>query len=104
MTCTPDKIEAAFDMALTALARICASSQSTNEEITEAAKVLLNGCEMASTQVRKQMMTARVMPLLDAVTRNLSGQLTGDDEFCPVYSLDPAQQSSIIMNITKELG
>ena len=102
MAVTPDKIEDALEMALTALSKVCASG--SNEDKINAAKVLLDGVEMAGTQMRKQMMASRVMPLIDAVTKNLSGQLTGDDEFCPVYSLDPAQQSSIILNLSKELG
>jgi ethanolamine ammonia-lyase large subunit len=102
MAITNEKIESALEMALTSLAGVAATG--TNEERIAASKVLIEAVEMASNQMRKQMITTRVLPLIDSVTRNLSGTLTENDDYAPVYSLEPAQQGSILMSLTKELA
>jgi len=98
---TTEKLEASLEMALVALGTVCQSG--TNEEKIAASRELVAAVEMASTQMRKAMLTERVLPLIDSVTRNLAGQLKEDDEFAPVYALDIAQQSSLLMGITKEI-
>ena len=46
----------------------------------------------------------RVLPLLEAVGRNLAGQLSESDPYAPVYGLEPCQQASLVMALTKEVG
>jgi hypothetical protein len=102
MAITNEKIECALEMALTALSGVAATG--TNEERIAASKVLIEAVSMAGNQMRKEALTARVLPLVDTVTRNLAGQLSPDEPFAPVYALDTAQQASIIMSLTKEIG
>jgi len=101
MAITNEKIEDALEMALTSLAGVAASG--TNEEKIAASKVLIEAVDMAGNQMRRAMLADRVLPLIDSVTRNLAGQLADDAEYAPVYALDVAQQSSLLMGITKEL-
>ena len=102
MAITNEKIESALEMALTSLSKVAGTG--SNEEKISASKVLIEAVEMASNQMRKQMITTRVLPLIDSVTRNLSGKLSDDDDYAPVYALKPAQQGSILMSLTKELA
>lgn len=102
MAITNEKIESALEMALTSLSKVAATG--SNDEKIAASKVLIEAVEMASNQMRKQMLTTRVLPLIDSVTRNLSGTLSDDDDYAPVYALEPAQQGSILMSLTKELA
>lgn len=102
MAVTTEKLEDALEMALTSLSGVAATG--SNEEKIAASKVLIEAVEMASNQMRKQMLTARVLPLIDSVTRNLSGTLAEDADYAPVYALEPAQQGSILMSLTKELS
>ena len=102
MAITNEKIESALEMALTSLSKVAATG--SNEEKISASKVLIEAVEMASNQMRKQMITTRVLPLIDSVTRNLSGKLSEDDDYAPDYALEPAQQGSILMSLTKELA
>jgi hypothetical protein len=101
MAITHETLEASLEMALVALGQVCATG--TNEEKIAASRELIQAVDMAGTQLRKALLTERVLPLIDSVTRNLSGQLGESDEFAPVYALDIAQQSSLLMGITKEL-
>ncbi len=102
MAVTSEKLEMAVEAALISLTGVAASG--TNEEKIAASKALIEAVSVASTQMRKQMITARVLPLIDSVTRNLSGTLTETDSFAPVYALDAAQQGSLVMSLTKELS
>ena len=103
MAVTSEKLEMAVEAALISLTGVAATG--TNEEKIAASKALIDAVQVASTQVRKEMITSRVLPLIDAVTKNLSGQLVeGVDEFAPVYGLDIAQQGSLLMSITKEIS
>ena len=102
MAVSSEKLEASLELALVALGQVCQSG--TNEEKIAASKELVSAVNMAGTQLRKEAVAARVLPLLEVVTRNLSGQLTEGDSFAPVYSLDLAQQGSLIMAISKELS
>ena len=63
----------------------------------------MNAVEMAGTQLRKAMLAERVLPLVTCVQKNLAGMLEEDAEFAPVYSLDIASQSSLILGLTKEI-
>lgn len=101
MGITNEKLEASLELALVALGQVCQSG--SNEEKIAASRELVAAVEMAGTQLRKAMLTERVLPLIDTVTKNLAGQLQEDDEFAPIYSLDIAQQSSLLMGITKEI-
>jgi hypothetical protein len=101
MVITNEKIEDALEMALTSLAGVAATG--SNDEKIAACKVLIEAVDMAGNQKRRSMLADRVMPLIDSVTRNLAGQLADDAEYAPVYALDVAQQSSLLMGITKDL-
>ena len=102
MAVTTEKLEDALEMALTSLSGVAATG--SNEEKIAASKVLIEAVEMASNQMRKQMISTRVLPLIDAVTKNLSGTLSDTDEYAPVYALDSAQQGSLLMSIVKEVS
>lgn len=101
MSVTMETLEASMSLALTALGHVCQTG--TNEEKIAAAKELINAVEMASTNIRKAMLTERVLPLVECVQKNLAGMLEEGSEYAPVYSLDIASQSSLILGLSKEL-
>jgi hypothetical protein len=101
VTVNSEKLEVALEVALTTLCGVAATG--TNDEKVAAAKELVNAVQVASTELRKEAVTARVLPLLDAVSRNLAGQLTEGDTYAPVYGLDAAQQGSLLLTLTKEV-
>lgn len=101
MAITNEKLAASLELALVALGQVCQSG--TNEEKIAAARELVTAVDMAGTQLRKAMLTERVLPLIDCVTSNLAGKLEEGDPMAPVYHLDIAQQSSLLMGITKEI-
>ena len=102
MAVTPEKLEDALSLAIAALGGVCASGD--NNEKIAAAKALIDAVEMAGTQLRKEAVAQRVLPLLSVVTKNLAGQMNADDPFAPALSLDIAQQGSLLMSLSKELG
>ncbi len=102
MAVTPEKLEASLELALVALGQVCQTG--TNEEKIAASKELVSAVNMAGTQMRKEAVAARVLPLLEVVTRNLAGQLTESDSYAPIYGLDLAQQGSLLMQISKEIS
>lgn len=101
MAVTTEKLEASLELALVALGQVCQTG--SNEEKIAASRELVQAVEMAGTQLRKAMLAERVYPLIDSVTKNLAGQLNDDDEFCPVYSLGVAEQSALLLGVTKEI-
>jgi len=101
MAVTTAKLEASLELALVALGQVCQSA--SNEEKIAASRELVQAVEMAGTQLRKAMLAERVYPLIDSVTKNLAGQLADDDEYCPVYSLGVAEQSALLLGVTKEI-
>ena len=101
MAVTTEKLEASLELALVALGQVCQTG--SNEEKIAASRELVAAVEMAGTQLRKAMLAERVYPLIDSVTKNLAGQLDDDDEFCPVYSLGVAEQSALLLGVTKEI-
>lgn len=101
MAMTVEKIEDALEMALTSLSKVAATG--SNEERIAASKVLIEAVEMASGELRRTKLADRVLPLIDSVTRNLSGQLDDDAEFAPVFAMDVAQQSSLLMGMMKDI-
>jgi hypothetical protein len=96
-----EKLEVALDLALTALAQVAATG--TNEEKVKAATALLQGVNLAYETSRKAAVASKVLPLLEAVTKNLSGQLGEDDPWAPAYTLEPLQQASLLMAFSKQL-
>lgn len=101
MSVTTDSLEASMSLALTALGHVCQTG--TNEEKIAAARELVHAVEMASNNVRKAMLMERVLPLVECVQKNLAGLLDENSEFAPVYSLDIASQSSLVLGLAKEL-
>jgi hypothetical protein len=101
MSTTEERIEAAVELALTTLAQVAATG--SNEEKIKASVALLQGVQVAWEGARKAAVTSRVLPLLDAVGKNLAGQLTEGDPYAPVYGLEPCQQASLVMALTKEV-
>ena len=101
MAVTTEKLEASLELALVALGQVCQTG--SNDEKIAASRELVHAVEMAGTQLRKAMLAERVLPLIDSVTKNLAGQLNEDDEFCPVYSLGVAEQSALLLGVTKEI-
>jgi len=102
MTSAEDRIEAAIELALTTLAQVAATG--SNEEKIKASVALLQGAQVAWDGARRAAVTARVLPLLEAVGRNLAGQLSESDPYAPVYGLEPCQQASLVMALTKEVS
>ena len=101
MAVTTEKLEASLELALVALGQVCQTG--TNDEKIAASRELVQAVEMAGTQLRKAMLAERVYPLIDSVTKNLAGKLGDDDEFCPIYSLGVAEQSALLLGVTKEI-
>jgi hypothetical protein len=101
MSTAEEQIEAAVELALTALAQVAVSG--SNEEKIKASVALLQGAQVAWEGARKAAVTSRVLPLLEAVGKNLAGQLTEADPYAPVYGLEPCQQASLVMALTKEV-
>ena len=102
MLIADEKLEAALDLALTALAQVAASG--TNEEKVKASVALLQGVNLAYESNRKAAVASKVLPLLESVTRNLAGQLTEEDVWAPAYTLEPTQQASLLMAFSKQLS
>ena len=98
---TEERIEAAVELALTTLAQVAATGN--NDEKVRASVALLQGAQVAWEGARKAAVTSRVLPLLEAVGKNLAGQLTESDPYAPVYGLEPSQQASIVMALAKEV-
>jgi len=98
---TNETLEASLELALVALGQVCQTG--TNEEKIAASRELVAAVEMAGTQMRKAMLTERVLPLVTCVQKNLAGMLEEDADFAPVYTLDVSSQSALLMGITKEL-
>jgi hypothetical protein len=101
MTTTEDRIDAAVELALTTLAQVAATG--SNDEKIRASVALLQGAQAAWEGARRAALTNRVLPLLEAVGKNLAGQLTEADPYAPVYGLEPCQQASLVMALTKEV-
>jgi hypothetical protein len=97
-----EKLEAALDLALTALAQVAATGN--NDEKIKAAVALLQGVGLAYETNRKAAVASKVLPLLEAVTKNLAGQLTEEDAWAPAYTLKPTQQASLLMAFSKQLS
>lgn len=102
MLIADERLEAALDLALTALAQVAATG--TNEEKVKASVALLQGVNLAYESNRKAAVASKVLPLLEAVTRNLAGQLTEEDCWAPAYTLEPTQQASLLMAFSKQLS
>ncbi len=102
MLASPKKLEDAVDLALLTLAEVAATG--TNDEKIKAATALLQGVSFAYETNRKAALASRVFPLIDAVTKNLSGTLTEDDAYAPAFALEPTQQASLLASFTKQLS
>jgi hypothetical protein len=74
-----------------------------NDEKVRAATALLQGVGLAYEVQRKAALSARVLPLVDAVTKNLSGTLSENDSYAPAFALEPTQQASLLTAFVKEL-
>jgi len=96
-----EKLENALELALVTLGQVAATG--TNEEKVKAASALLQGVSLAYEVSRKAALASRLLPLVDAVTRNLSGQLTESDPYAPAFALEPTQQASLLAAFTKNL-
>ena len=102
MLVADEKLETALDLALTALAQVAASG--TNEEKVKAAVALLQGVNLAFENNRKAALVSKVLPLLESVTKNLSGTLSEDDAWAPAFNLEPSAQASLLLAFSKQLG
>lgn len=78
---TEDRIEAAVELALATLAQVAATG--SNDEKVKASVALLQGAQVAWEGARKAAVTSRVLPLLEAVGKNLAGQLSESDPYAP---------------------
>ena len=96
-----ETLENSVELALTTLAVVASSG--TNDEKVRAATALLQGVGLAYEVQRKQALSLRVLPLVDAVTKNLSGTLSDDDNYAPAFALEPTQQASLLTAFVKEL-
>lgn len=94
-------LENSVELALTTLAVVASSG--TNDEKVRAAIALLQGVGLAYEVQRKEALSLRVLPLVDAVTKNLSGTLSDDDNYAPAFALEPTQQASLLTAFVKEL-
>ena len=102
MLVSPEKLESALDLALLTLAQVAANG--TNDEKVKAATALLQGVSLSYEVSRKAALASRLLPLVDAVTRNLSGQLSETDPYAPAFDLEPTQQASLLAAFTKQLS
>ena len=96
-----ETLENSVELALTTLAVVASSG--TNDEKVKAAIALLQGVGLAYEVQRKEALSLRVLPLVDAVTKNLSGTLSDDDNYAPAFALEPTQQASLLTAFVKEL-
>ncbi|WP_254960071.1 hypothetical protein [Cyanobium sp. BA5m-10] len=96
-----ETLENSVELALTTLAVVASSG--TNDEKVRAATALLQGVGLAYEVQRKEALSLRVLPLVDAVTKNLSGTLRDDDNYAPAFALEPTQQASLLTAFVKEL-
>lgn len=96
-----ETLEHSVELALTTLAQVAATGN--NDEKVRAATALLQGVGLAYEVQRKAALSARVLPLVDAVTKNLSGTLSENDSYAPAFALEPTQQASLLTAFVKEL-
>jgi hypothetical protein len=101
MASLEQRVDTAIELALTTLAQVAATG--SNDEKIKASVALLQGAQLAWEEARKAALTARVLPLLEAVGKNLAGQLSQSDPYAPVYGLEPCQQASLLMALSKEV-
>jgi len=101
MAMTPDMLEAALEMAIQSLSQVAATGTPT--EKIDASRALVDAVETISVQMRKEKLAAQMEPLLLAVTKNLAGELSESDNWAPVFSLEPAAQGSILLQLSKDL-
>lgn len=98
---SPDMLEAALEMAIQSLSQVAATGTPT--EKIDASRALVDAVETISVQIRKEKLAAQMEPLLLAVTKNLAGELSESDSWAPVFSLEPAAQGSILLQLSKDL-
>ena len=96
------KLEDALELALLTLAEVAATGN--NDEKIKAATALLQGVSFAYETNRKAALASRVLPLMDALTNNLSGTLTENDAYAPAFALEPTQQASLLASFAKQLS
>jgi hypothetical protein len=97
-----ERLDDAMNLAMTALAQVAATG-SDNDKVKAAsalAQVVLSQWELR----RKGAVTAAVLPLFEAVSRNLAGALTEGDRYCPAYELDTAAQSNLLLHLGRLAG
>ena len=99
---TEERLEDALDLAMTALAQVAATGNDGDKvkAATALADLVVNQWEVR----RKAAVTASVLPLFDAVSRNLAGVLTDGDRYCPAYDLDTAAQSNLVLHLGRLAG
>jgi hypothetical protein len=102
MALSPEKVEAALEMALTSLSQVAATG--TNEERVAASKVLIEAVEVYEVQRRKNELAMTVNPLLDIMVRNMSGLLEANDRYAPALTLEPCQAGSLILSLTSQVN
>ncbi len=96
-----EQVNSALCVAIEALSEV--AREGTASDRIAASKVLLDAVTIAHTQLRRDEILSRTMPLLDVISKNLSGLLDEGTTWSPVLALDPAAQSSIVMSLTKEI-
>ena len=97
-----ERLEDALDLAMTALAQVAATGSDSDKV---KAAIALADLVVSQWEVRrKAAITASVLPLIDAVSRNLAGVLTDGDRYCPAYELDTAAQSNLVLHLGRLAG
>ena len=99
---TSEKIEDALELALVTLSRV--ASEGDNAEKILAAKELGLIVDRSMTQMRKAQLASLTFPLISAISKNMAGQLSEQDPFCPAYSLQPAEQGSVLLALAGKIN
>jgi hypothetical protein len=97
-----ERLEDALELAITALAQVAATG--SNSDKVKAATALAELVRNEREVSRKAAVTAAVLPLFDAVSRNLAGVLSEGDPYCPAYELDTAAQSNLVLHLGRLAG
>jgi hypothetical protein len=91
--------EAALELAVVTLGEVCRDADP--ETRVKASVALLQAVREEREWRRKGALTATLLPLLETLGANLSGQLEEGSPYGPVLELAPVEQGNLLLALTK---
>ena len=100
---TEEMMEAVWSAAVDALKSVAENEDCIPADRIAASKVLIEALHSQYDVRRKAALTASVLPLLKRTMRSLSGDLTSEEDFAPVFELDAAEQANFVLQLTRHI-